>query len=170
MLFNKWNVVLVLLINILATACAGMDMTQEPESPTVGDNRPVIHQEVANVQNTEDILLSPERYQYESIPLKDVNAILQGSDPVTLALNVLGDKSLGTGKQEVAVSYPQPRQALVKITQTHPEDYTVKTINYRVEMTTFGRSLLNNSPPIWQVVWAGSKIECRPELIQSCEL
>jgi hypothetical protein len=168
MLFN-WNVVLILLINILATACAGMDMTQEPESPTVGDNRPVIHQEVANVQNTEDILLSPERYQYESIPLEDVNAILQGSDPVSLALNVLGDKSLATGKQEVGVWYPQPRQALVKITQTKPDNHTIKTINYRVEMTTFGRSLLNNSPPMWQVVWAGSKIECRPELIQSCE-
>lgn len=163
MLFNKWNVVLVLLINILATACGRMDMNQERESPTVGDNRPVIHQEVANVQHTEDILLSPERYQYKSIPLEDVNAILQGSDPVTLALNVLGDKSLATGKQEVAVWYPQPRQALVKITQTNLDNDTIKTINYRVEMTTFGRSLLNNSPPIWQVVWAGSKIECRPE-------
>lgn len=169
MLFNKWNVVLVLLINILATACAGMDMTQEQESPTVGDNRPLIHREVADVQHTQQILLFPERDQYESIPLKDVNAILQGSDPVALALNLLGNKSSATGKQEVAVFYPQPRQALVKITQTNPEGHTVKTINYRVEMTTFGRSLLNNSPPIWQVVWAGSKIECSPELIQSCE-
>ncbi|MDB9538404.1 hypothetical protein NWP22_15315 [Anabaenopsis tanganyikae CS-531] len=175
MLFNKWNVVLVLLVNILATACAGMDMTEEPQSPTLGDNRPVIQQEVANVQHTEDVPLYPGRYQYQSIPLENVNAILQGSDPVSLALNVLEGKSLARGKQEVAVFYPQPRQALVEITHIDSNNYTIKAINYRVEMTTFGRSLLNSSPPIWQVVWAGSKIECTHEssnkqkLAQSCE-
>jgi hypothetical protein len=175
MLFNKWNVVLVLLVNILATACAGMDMTQEPQSPTLGDNRPVIQQEVANVQHTEDVPLYPGRYQYQSIPLENVNVILQGSDPVSLALNVLEGKSLAGGKQEVAVFYPQPRQALVEITQIDSNNYNIERINYRVEMTTFGRSLLSSSPPIWQVVWAGSKIECSPEssnkqkLAQSCE-
>jgi hypothetical protein len=66
------------------------------------------------------------------------------------------------GQPLVEVVYPQPNQALVKITQVKQDDDSVDTIEYRVEMTTFGRSLLANSPPIWQIVWAGSQIQYRP--------
>ncbi|GAX36405.1 hypothetical protein [Nodularia sp. NIES-3585] len=175
MLLNKWNFCLVLLLSIFATACGGFDLTQEQQSQTIGENGNGQQQVVVTVQDAEEIEAYPERYKYQTIPLENINFALQGSDPAALALNALDEQSLAAEKHQVEVVYPQPNQALVKVTQTKLNNNSFDTIHYRVEMTTFGRSLLTNSPPMWQIVWAGSQVQCSPgsnpdkELTQSCQ-
>ncbi|GAB1540579.1 hypothetical protein NUACC21_32480 [Scytonema sp. NUACC21] len=111
----------------------------------------------------EEMLANPERAKYQSIPLDSIASPLQGSDPADLALNVLeGDTELRRGLRKVEVSYPQPNQALVTIAQTSQGSASVKTMKYRVELTTFGRSLFVSSPRVWQIVWAGSQEKCIP--------
>ncbi|TVP60797.1 MAG: hypothetical protein EA343_16260 [Nodularia sp. (in: Bacteria)] len=174
-MLNKWNFFLILLLSIFATACAGVNSTYEQQSPTMGENGNAQQQEIMTVLHAQDIEVYSERKKYKNIPLENINFALQGSDPAVLALNALDDQSLAAEQRQVEVVYPQPNQALVKITQIKLEDDLADTIQYRVEMTTFGRSLLTNSPPMWQIVWAGSQIQCstgsRPDkkLTQSCQ-
>ncbi|WP_414526716.1 hypothetical protein [Nodularia chucula] len=174
MLLNKRNFVLILLLSILTTAAAGVYLSQEESLRLMGENSFGQQEEVANIQHTQNMQTDSERNQYQTILLEDINFALQGSDPAMLALNVLDEQSLTDVKRRVEVVYPEPNQALVKITQL-PADDAVEMIQYRVEMTTFGRSLLVSSPPMWQIVWAGSQIHCRTgssreqKLSQSCE-
>lgn len=173
MLLNKRNFLLILLLSILTTA-AGVYLSQEESLRLMGENSFGQSEKVANIQHTQDIQTDSERNEYQTILLENINFALQGSDPAMLALNVLDEQSLADVKRRVEVVYPEPNQALVKITQL-PADDAVKMIQYRVEMTTFGRSLLVSSPPMWQIVWAGSQIHCRTgssreqKLTQNCE-
>ncbi|MDB9321459.1 hypothetical protein PN483_12640 [Nodularia spumigena CS-591/04] len=173
-MLNKWNFVLILLLSIFVSVAAGVYFSQGQQFTIMGENGQGEQLEVANVQHSQDIEDYPGRYQYQTISLENITSALQGSDPATLALNALDDPSLLKEKPLVEVVYPQPNQALVKITQVKQDDDSVDTIKYRVEMTTFGRSLLANSPPIWQIVWAGSQIQCRSgsshqkELVTNC--
>ena len=165
---------LILLLSIFATACAGVYITQEQQSHRMGENNYGQPQEVMTVQHPQHLEVYTEREKYQTIPLENIN-FPQGSDPAALALNALDEQSLATENYQVEVIYPQPNQALVKVTQIKLDDDSFDTIKYRVEMTTFGRSLLTNSPPMWQIVWAGSQLQCstgsspEKELTQNCE-
>jgi hypothetical protein len=159
MKFNQWNFVLILLLSILLTAAAGVYFSQEQAGRIIGENASPPQQKLAAIQHTQDIEVYPERQEYETILLENITAPLHGSDPATLAMNVMDDQLLASGRREVEVIYPQPNQALVKIQQYLSDDAELPMIEYRVEMNTLGRSLLVTSPPIWQIVWAGSQIQ-----------
>jgi hypothetical protein len=103
----------------------------------------------------------PERDQYQPIALETISSVLQGSDPAAIALNAFGSMESEGGTRQVEVAYPQANQAVVIITQTGLADDSVAAIKYRVELSTFGRSILVTSPRVWQMVWAGSQVKCR---------
>ncbi|MBD2665097.1 hypothetical protein H6G73_11550 [Richelia sinica FACHB-800] len=119
-------------------------------------------QEFSVVAQSSEAIADPERHHYKTIPLDSNNFVLQGSDPTILALNAIDDLGLVSGKPEIEVVYPQPNQALVTVTQIPLTGNKGKKVKYRLEMTTFGRSLLVNSPPVWQIIWAGSQAKCLP--------
>ncbi|MBD2530294.1 hypothetical protein H6G97_12220 [Nostoc flagelliforme FACHB-838] len=154
----KLKFFLIVILSIFATAGAGVYMIQvQPSAPIVEINDGQT-QQVGTIHQSQEVVAYSERSDYKTIPLEQINSSLQGSDPATLALNAFEDIVVGTRKVEVA--YPQRNQALVTITQIKPGDDSVDTVKYRVEMTTFGRSLFVSSPPVWQIVWAGSQVEC----------
>jgi hypothetical protein len=156
----KWKLFLILLLGIFTSAAAGVYMSQHPTSIAVFDAGSELPHETRATQVSQDILAYPERSNYQTIPLSSINSHLQGRDPATLALNAFDDIASSNGPRKVEVVYPQRNQALVTITQIHRQDKLVGAIKYRVEMNTFGRSLLVSSPPVWQIVWAGSQVQC----------
>ncbi|OUL34324.1 hypothetical protein [Nostoc sp. 106C] len=171
----KWKLFLIVIISMFATAGAGVYLTQHQPSAQSLETRNGQAQQVAATQISQDIETYPERSHYKTIPLESINSTLQGSDPATLALSAFDDTASETGTRKVEVVYPQRNQALVTITQIQQNDRLVGAVKYRVEMTTFGRSLLISSPPVWQIIWAGSQAKCgtenRPKknLILSCK-
>ncbi|AFY34983.1 hypothetical protein [Calothrix sp. PCC 7507] len=170
-----WKLFLILLLSVFATASAGVYINQI--QPTVAilepSNEPLQHMEATQI--SQDVVAYPERNNYKTILLDGINSTLQGSDPATLALNAFDDIASVRGTRKVEVVYPQRNQALVTITQTQRTNDAVGAIKYRVEMTTFGRSLFVSSPPVWQIVWAGSQVQCLPgsrpqnKLSKSCQ-
>ena len=102
------------------------------------------------------------RSKYKSIPLTRFRTVLRGSDPAALAINAFDTtQSKGSkSNRKVEVIYPQPNQAMVIITQTNLASPKPKPLKYKVELTSFGRSLFVTSPPLWQIVWAGSYEQC----------
>jgi len=160
---------------MFATAGAGVYLSQNQPSVTSLETRNGQAQQIAATQISQDIETYPERIHYKTIPLESINSTLQGSDPATLALNAFEETAPQLETRKVEVVYPQHNQALVTITQIQHTDNLVGAVKYRVKMTTFGRSLLVTSPPVWQIVWAGSKVQCltgnRPKnnLTQACQ-
>jgi hypothetical protein len=172
MMSVKWKLLLILIVSMLVAAGAGIYITQHQTSIPIVDAIDSQQQQLSAVQHSEDVVEYPERSHYQTIPLETISSALQGSNPTTLALSALEDVASTKGKPKIEVVYPQTNQALVTITQIQPHGDSSK---YRVEMTTFGRSLLVSSPPVWQIVWAGSQIQCgtrsRPQnkLSQNCQ-
>jgi hypothetical protein len=152
----KLKLFLILLLSVFATAGAGVYMSQH-QTPILIVESHSEPQQLSAVNNSQEILVDPERQQYQNIPLESTNSPLQGSDPATLAINFLDDFTLVSGKRKVEVTYPQPNQALVTVTQALKSNNKTGKIKYRLEMTSFGRSLLASSPPVWQIVWIGSQ-------------
>jgi len=170
---RKWF--LILTLSIFTSACAGVYITHSQPSVMIFETSNDQLQRTEATPISQDIVTYPERYKYKNIPLSSINSTLQGSDPATLALNAFDDIASVGGTRKVEVVYPQHNQALVNITQIQQTNNSVAAIKYRVEMNTFGRSLLVSSPPVWQIVWAGSQVECLPrsrsqnQLSQSCQ-
>jgi hypothetical protein len=155
----KLKFFLIVILSIFATAGAGVYITQrQPPAPIVETSNGQT-QQVGAIHESQEVVAYSERSNYKTIPLEKINSSLQGSDPATLALNALDGIALVKGTRKVEVAYPQRNQALVTITQIKQGDDSVG-IKYRVEMTAFGRSLFISSPPVWQIVWAGSQVEC----------
>lgn len=157
----KWKFFLIAIISLFATAGAGVYLSQNQESTQGFEARNEPTQQIALTPISQDIETYPERAHYKTIPLESINSNLQGSDPATLALNAFEDTVSGLGTRKVEVAYPQRNQALVTITQIPQSDNLVGAVKYRVAMTTFGRSLLVSSPPVWEIIWAGSQVQCR---------
>ncbi|WP_445223207.1 hypothetical protein [Calothrix sp. NIES-2100] len=147
---------------MFATAGAGVYFSQHQPSVHSLETKNGQAQEVAATEISQDIKTYPERTHYKTIPLASINSTLQGSDPATLALNLFEDNVSEVGTRKVEVAYPQRNQALVMITQVQQGDNSTSEVKYRVEMSTFGRSLLVSSPPVWEIVWAGSQVQCMP--------
>ncbi len=155
----KFKLIAIVAIGIFAYSGTALYMTQHPTTRPIPEisNQPSVFTPTSAV---EDIQAS-ERNKYKAIPLETISSTLQGSDPRTLALNAFDDVVPEPGARKVEVVYPQPNQALVTITQDKAK-FAASPIKYRVEMATFGRSLLVSSPPVWQIVWAGSQAQCLP--------
>lgn len=159
----KLKFLLIAVFSIFATAATGVYITQRQPSAAVSSISNEQPQQLSAVNSTEDLAAYPERFSYQTIPLEEINSPLQGSDPAELALNAFGKELQShAGLRKVEVYYPQPNQALVTITQTRHTNASSKAMKYRVELTTFGRSLLVSSPRVWQIVWAGAQKECTP--------
>jgi hypothetical protein len=154
----KLKFFLILIFSVFATAAGVYIIQHQPPALMTGTaNR----QQQQFVQESSEQLAYPERSHYKTIPLKSINSVLQGSNPATLALNILNDVTSLQGKTQVEVEYPQPNQALVTITQIKQANKrSVGAIKYRVEMNRFGRSLLVSSPPVWEIIWAGFQVQC----------
>ncbi|MCC5619058.1 hypothetical protein LC605_29060 [Nostoc sp. CHAB 5836] len=156
----KFKFFLIVILSIFATAGAGVYIIQRQLSAPIVETSDGQTQQLAAMHQSQEVVAYSERSDYKTIPLEKINSSLQGSDPATLALNALDDIASLRGTRKVEVAYPQQNQALVTITQIKPGDDSVGTVKYRVEMTTFGRSLFISSPPVWQIVWAGSQVQC----------
>ncbi|HYX18268.1 MAG TPA: hypothetical protein VE944_28665 [Nostoc sp.] len=155
----KLKFFLIVILSIFATAGAGVYITQSQQSTPIVETSDVQTQQVGAIHQSQEVVAYSERSNFKTLPLEKLNSSLQGSDPATLALNAFDDLASVGGTRKVEVAYPQRNQALVTITQIKRSDDSVG-IKYRVEMTTFGRSLFISSPPVWQIVWAGSQVEC----------
>jgi hypothetical protein len=152
----KLKLFLIFILSIFATVGAGFYTIQRQPSASISSNYNG-KQQFSAIPQAQHIEVYAERATYKTIPLENLNSALQGSDPAILALNAFDDVVSEKATRKVEVVYPQPNQAMVTITQINQADNAVK---YRVEMTTFGRSLLVSSPPVWQIVWAGSQVQC----------
>jgi hypothetical protein len=150
----KLKFFLIVILGIFATAGAGVYIIQRQPSALIIETSDGQTQQVGAIHQSQEVAAFSERSDYQTIPLEKLNSSLQGSDPATLALNAFEDIGVG-GTRKVEVAYPQRNQAFVTITQIKRGDDSVGTVRYRVEMTTFGRSLFISSPPVWQIVWAG---------------
>jgi hypothetical protein len=150
----KFKFFLIVFISLFATAGAGVYIIQRQPSAPIFETNNQQTQHVGAIHQSQEVVAFSERSDYKTIPLEKINSSLQGSDPATLALNAFDDIAVG-GTRKVEVAYPQRNQAFVTITQIKPGDDSVDSVKYRVEMTTFGRSLFTSSPPVWQIVWAG---------------
>ncbi|MDZ8052605.1 MAG: hypothetical protein RMX68_029025 [Aulosira sp. ZfuVER01] len=157
----KWKLFLIVMIGLFATAGAGVYFSEHQPSAQSLETRNGQAQQVTATQISQDVETYPERSHYKTIPLASINSTLQGSDPATLALSAFDDTASEVGTRKVEIVYPQRNQALVTITQLNQSDRLDSAVKYRVAMTTFGRSLLVSSPPVWQIVWAGSQVQCR---------
>ena len=150
---------LISILSIFAIAGAGVYITQRQSSAPVSSQKNAQQQQFS-ATTASDTEVYTERGKYKAIPLQNLNSSLQGSEPATLALNALDDVVSEKATRKVEVVYPQPNQAMVTITQMKQTDNAAGAVKYRVEMTTFGRSLFISSPPVWQIVWAGSQVQC----------
>ncbi|WYL92507.1 MAG: hypothetical protein HEQ35_00335 [Gloeotrichia echinulata IR180] len=169
----KWKFFLILILSIFATSGAGVYMIQRQPSAAIVESNTGELQHLEVSQQSQETVADPERSLYQTIPLESLASALQGSDPATLAMNAFDGIAAVGGSRKVQVVYPQRNQALVTITQI-PRTDKDSAIKYRVEMTTFGRSLLVSSPPVWQIVWAGSQVKCQTgsrenRLTQKCQ-
>jgi hypothetical protein len=170
----KLKLFLILILSVFATAGAGVYLTQHQLSAPIFETSSEQSQQAEPMHQSQEIVAYSDRSDYKTIPLESMNSSLQGSDPATLALNVFDDIASVKGTRKVEVVYPQRNQALVTITQIKQSNNSVGVMKYRAEMTTFGRSLFISSPPVWQIVWAGSQVQCWPgsrthkKVTQSC--
>jgi hypothetical protein len=146
---------------MFATAATSMYITQHQQQAKVLSKADEQKLQFSVMHNSENNEVYPERVNYKTIPLDSINSVLQGSNPTNLALSVIEDVVPEKGTHKVEVVYPQHNQALVTITHIPAKRKSAKFIKYRVEMNTFGRSLLISSPPVWQIIWAGSQIQCK---------
>ncbi|MBD2513866.1 hypothetical protein H6G93_02365 [Nostoc sp. FACHB-973] len=158
----KLKLFLIVVLTVFATAGAGIYITGRQQSAPIVDNVHGQPHQVRAIHQSQEVVAYSERSSYKTIPLESLNSSLQGSDPATLALNAFDDIPSVGGTRKVEVAYPERNQALVTITQIKQGNNSVGTVKYRVEMTTFGRSLFISSPPVWQIIWAGSQVECWP--------
>ncbi|WP_337907085.1 hypothetical protein [Iningainema tapete] len=148
-----------MILSIFATAATVVYLCEhQPSKDISGVDSPQPQQ----LSATEPAEENQWRAKYKPIPLDQLNSA-SGSDPANLALNALDEtESIGVARM-VEVNYPQPNQAMVTITQRIPKKNSLRAVKYRVEMTTFGRSLLVSSPRVWRIIWAGSLVQCSPE-------
>ncbi|TAF06515.1 MAG: hypothetical protein EAZ77_12055 [Nostocales cyanobacterium] len=156
----KFKFFLIFILSIFATASSFYLIQRQPVALVTGTANGH-EQQLSREQESSGLVTYPERSHYQTIPLKSINSILQGSDPTTLALNILDEVTSVERPPQIELAYPQPHQALVTIIQVNQVDKnSVSATKYRVEMSRFGRSLLVSSPPVWEIIWAGFQRQC----------
>ncbi len=155
----KLKIFLVLILGIFATTfVAGMYIIKQWDSHRLSTDKNQEQIKANNISNNK--LVDSSRSKYKKIPLSQLNTVLKGTDPAALAINALNTTQSKEISRKVEVVYPQPNQAMVTITETNLASSEQTPVKYRVELTSFGRSLFVNSPSLWQIVWAGSYEQC----------
>ena len=156
----KLKIFLLFTLSFFATAVVagayGIKQWYSNRISTAKKQQPIRAEDIS----TQELIASSYTGQYRSIPLTEFNSVLKGTDPAALAMNAIDTNHSKEVTRKVEVVYLQPNQAMVTITQTNSSVSQPKPIKYRVKLTSFGRSLFVNSPPLWQIVWAGSFEQC----------
>ncbi|MEM7578663.1 MAG: hypothetical protein AAF316_02235 [Cyanobacteria bacterium P01_A01_bin.80] len=156
----KLKFFLVFTLSTFATAVfAGVYRITQWHSERLHSSQNKQHNQRYEISNQE-ILTASYKRKYKSIPLTRFRTILRGTDPAALAINALDTTQSDVENRKVEVVYPQPNQAMVTITQTNLASSNPEPVKYRVKLTSLGRSLFVTSPPLWQIVWAGSYEQC----------
>jgi hypothetical protein len=153
----KLKIFLILVLSIFATATVGFIFTNRQLNTAISNNQNVQAQQPSVAIQATSLVINPERAKYKTIPLESIKSGLQGTDPASLAMDAFDTYNRDRTKRKVEVVYPYPNQALVTITQNVPARKYRTTVRYRVELTSFGRTILASSPPMWQIVWVGSQ-------------
>jgi hypothetical protein len=151
----KFKLILILTLSIFASV--GFYLTQH-NSPVLVIGNSLEQAQFSPLQQIPQLHNDSEVSHYKTIPLTNINSLLQGHDPTSLALNFLEDMSIKVGKPQVEVelAYPAYNQASVTITAIPlTKSTSLSKIRYRVKMNTFGRSILVSSPQVWQITWVG---------------
>lgn len=156
----QWKWLFIVILSIFTTAATVVYLSEHQPSKEIGS---VDNPQPQQLSASEPVEENQGRAKYKPIPLDRLNSALSGSDPANLALNALEETESKGLARKVEVDYPQPNQAMVTITQKMPKKNSLRAVKYRVEMTTFGRSLLVSSPRVWRIIWAGSLVQCPPE-------
>ncbi|MGD1911768.1 MAG: hypothetical protein ACFB2X_13180 [Rivularia sp. (in: cyanobacteria)] len=156
----KFKIILVLILSIFATfVVAGVYKVKQWHSDRLSTAKKPQQNRTHDI-STQKPVASSSRVKYKSIPLTRFKTVLRGTDPAALAINALDTTESKKVTRKVEVVYPQPDRAMVTITQTNIASSELTPVKYRVELTSFGSSLFVTSPPLWQIVWAGSYQQC----------
>ncbi len=155
----KFKFFLVFTLSIFGTAAlAGVYTIKQWHSNQLSIARK--QQQIQAKHSTRNIIVNAYSFQYKTIPLSRFKTILKGTDPAALAVNAFDPNHVKNLGRKVEVVYPQPNEAMVTITQTNIAASKPKPIKHLVKLTSFGRSLFVTSPPLWQIVWAGTSEQC----------
>lgn len=152
----KLKIFVILILSIFATVAAGTIFANRQPSTAISSNPTGQARPVSVAISTSNLEVDPERARYKTIPLENIKSALQGSDPATLAVDAF-DPISSSYKPKVEVVYPQPNQALVTITQASQAKNLNRAVRYRVELSSFGRTLFVSEPRMWQIVWVGTQ-------------
>jgi hypothetical protein len=153
----KSKIVFILILSIFATISASVIFNSSNSSTLVRTNQNAQAQQPPVAIEAADIAANPERAKYKTIPLESIKSALQGTDPASLAMDAFDTTGIERKPRKVEVAYPQPNQALVTITQKDLVKNPRDAVYYRVELSSFGRTILATSPPMWQIVWVGKR-------------
>lgn len=153
----KSKIVFILILSIFATISASAIFNSYNSSTLVYTNQNAQAQQPPVAMQSAEIAANPERAKYKTIPLESIKSALQGTDPASLAMEAFDTNGSVAKPRKVEVAYPQPNQALVTITQQDLVKNSRNAVRYRVELSSFGRTILATSPPMWQIVWVGKR-------------
>lgn len=156
----KFKFLFFLILTTVGTVTTAIYSWQRYQSASLVTNHPRKNQFFTVSNPRTNLVVDSERNKYKVIPITEIDSVRQGTDPKALALDVFDAIEARKGQRQIKIDYPEPDLALVTITQTQQVNKLQKAVKYRVEMTSFGRTLLVNSPPMWQITWAGSHRQC----------
>jgi acid phosphatase class B len=153
----KSKIFFILILSIFATISASAIFYSSNSSTLVNTTQNAQAKQIPVAIEAADITANPERAKYKTIPLESIKSALKGTDPASLAMDVFDTSGTERKTRKVEVAYPQSNQALVTITQKDLVKNSRNAVRYRVELSSFGRTILATSPPMWQIVWVGKR-------------
>lgn len=158
----KSKILILVILSIFATAAAGLRFIHHQPSTPIDTSKSTQQPNSPAAMPIRSVVARTSEERYTNIPLETITYSRQGTNPEVLAMNAFYNIKLKNKTHKIEVIYPQPNQALVTITQVRPiEDTdTIEVMRYRARLSTFGRSLLVSSPPLWEIVWAGYQRQC----------
>ncbi len=156
----KSNILILVIISIFAIVAGGLRFINPQPSTQIDTSKSRQQPNLPAAIPIGRVVAHTNEEKYTSIPLDRIKYSRQGTNPEVLAMNAFYNIKLKSKIHKIEVIYPRPNQALVTITQIRPVGDNMEVMKYRARLSTFGRSLLVSSPPLWQIVWAGYKKQC----------
>ncbi|MDJ0674874.1 MAG: hypothetical protein QNJ36_05775 [Calothrix sp. MO_167.B42] len=158
----KSKILILVILSIFATVAAGLRFINHQPSTPIDTSKSAQQPNLPAAMPIRSVVARTKEEQYTNIPLENIKYSRQGTNPKVLAMNAFYNIKLKNKTHQIEVIYPQPNRALVTITQIRPigDTDTIEVMKYRARLSTFGRSLLVSSPPLWQIVWAGYQKQC----------
>jgi hypothetical protein len=147
----------ILLSTSAMVACAPQTSVPDNTSVAPASENSAIGQEKENEELTSEAASEKvaERSAYNQVPFPP-NAVLVGSDPQQIALNVFGipEPVEGNFQQEVGLVEQTQNRALLTLTQSGFPDDSIEGMRYLLEFRREGDQ--------WQLDWAGLQVSCYP--------